>query len=199
MRWTVIAIAATLLAAPALSGCIGGSGGDEDLDETSSGNDPASNESNSSEGNNTSGDAPPGGNETGSENETEEPGTTWTYDNRTGSVSGTNAIVHSEGSEQEEFTVEPNALKLGLNLSAEGGELEMCVSGPSGNESDNGSGEQSCDETVTTEDGNATFAAEAPEEGDWTVTLRPAETGRHSIDYELVIAQLVEEEGSSGF
>lgn len=189
-----MALAATLLAAPAMSGCIGlGDGGDEDIGETSDGNDTFSDDSNSSEGNNTS-DGPPGdSNETGSENETEDGEATWNYDNRTGSVSGTNAIVASDGSAEEQFTVDSDTIQLALNLSAEGGELEMCLTKSSGNESGNGSGEE-CDETVTTEDGNATFTADAPEEGDWTATLRPAETGHHSIDYELVIAQLIEEE-----
>lgn len=202
MRWTPFALAVLLVAAPAMSGCIGfgGDGDGEDLNETSAENDTPSGENDSAEGNE-SGEGPPGdANETGSENETQEDGgdATWTYDNRTGTVSGTNAIVTSSGSAEETFNVDPNTLKLALNLSAEGGELEMCLTQPGGNESGgNESGntsQESCDETVTTEDGNASFTAESPTEGEWKATLRPAEPGHHSIDYELAIAQLVQQE-----
>lgn len=186
MRWATLVLATALLAALALSGCIGFGGEDDDASPDGA-DDPYGNETDD-------------GNETGEENESRDNATrdgnetsdeqeaSWTYDNRTGSVQGANAIVGTSDSAEETFDVGPDTLELGLGLGAEGGELEMCIQKPS--EDENGTGDD-CDETVTTEDGNASFSAGEPAEGEWTVSLSPAEPGYHSIDYELAIAQLV--------
>ncbi len=118
----------------------------------------------------------------------EDDGAEWMRENRTGSVSGSSAFFAEEG-ENESFTVSASTLM--LNLSAENGELEMCIQEP-GNESaneSNGSAQEDCDENVTTEDGEASFEQQAPESGEWTVRLTAAEPSASDIDYELSIAQ----------
>lgn len=117
--------------------------------------------------------------------EDEEEREQWTRENRSGSVPATSTLVGEEAAE-ESFEVNGSALV--LNLSAEGGELEMCIQKPSGNESGNAS-QDSCDETQTTEDGNATYETTEPEAGNWTVRLSASEASSSEVEYELVIAQ----------
>lgn len=120
----------------------------------------------------------------------------WSSENRSGSVPATSALVGEEAAE-ESFEVDGSALV--LNLSAEGGELDMCIQKPAGNESSNDS-QEDCDETVTTQDGNATFEADEPEAGNWTVRLSAADASSSEIEYELEIAQKVGgDEGETGY
>lgn len=120
----------------------------------------------------------------------------WTSENRSGSVPATSAVV---GEQAVEETFEVNGSELLLNLSAEGGELEMCLIKGGGNESGNDSQQQECDETVTTQDGNASFQATNPEPGEWTARLTATEAQSSEVQYELVIAQKMgadEEDGT---
>lgn len=172
MRRATLLLALVLLTAPALGGCISNPMGDD--------GDTASRE----EPNNKT------------ENETveeDQPDARWEYENRTGTVEGTNAVVASEGNETEEVEVENGTRALSLNLSADGGELDVCIRAPSGDGSGNGSygGQDGCDEETTTENGEANFSTQEPAAGTWKVEMSPAESGAHSIDYELVIGRLV--------
>lgn len=130
-------------------------------------------------------------NETG-ENETSEGNeTTWTSENRTGTVEGNNLLI-THASETESFDVGAGAEELRLNLTAEGGELDVCIKAPSGNESGNESSEESeCTAEGATEEGNFTFSETAPTEGEWSVEMTAQGIGPQSVDYELVIAQKV--------
>lgn len=125
----------------------------------------------------------------------DEPG--WTSENRSGSVPATSAVVSEQAAEE---TFEVNGSELLLNLSAEGGELEMCLMKGGGNDSENDSQQEECDETVTTQDGNASFQATNPEQGEWTARLTASGQSESSeVQYELVIAQktgIDEEDGT---
>lgn len=168
-RWAPWLLAVALLAAPLLTGCIGfgGEGDDGEAD-----------------GNETGGD----------ENATAEDSPEWKSENRTGSVSPTSQL---SGGQTETFDVEDGAEELLLNLSADGGELEMCIKKPSSNDSGNASDasaasqQDECDETKTTQDGNASFQASGPEPGEWTVELTAAGPATGDIEYTLTIAQKV--------
>lgn len=119
----------------------------------------------------------------------------WSRENRSGSVPATSSLVGDQAAE-ESFDV--NASVLVLNLTADGGELDMCIQKAGGNETrdERDAGAQDdCDETVTTQDGNATFEASEPESGEWTVRLSAADASSSEIEYQLEIAQKVEADG----
>lgn len=149
----------------------------ESGENESSGNE-SSNETRGNESNQTA------GNETMRNDTEEDDDTQWTYDNRTGTVEGTNAIV-TQASETEDWDVANGTHDLVLNVSAEGGELDLCIRSPDANESDE------CTDEVSTEDGNATWAASSPPGGQWSVEMTASGLGQQSVDYELVIAQRV--------
>lgn len=201
MRPATWLLTLTLLAAPVLSGCIGGgdtqeldpantSSDDGDQNDTSDDRSDGSNASDQTGGNGTnesnasgngsaSGDQPEG-------NATEdEPSALWTYDNRTGTVSSTDPFLFP-GEAEETFEVENGTLELALNLTADGGELDVCIKQP---------GADACTEEASTEDGNLSWETDDPAGGSWTVEL--THTGLlSSVDYELVIAQLVPAAGT---
>lgn len=130
-------------------------------------------------------------NETGENESSEGNETTWASENRTGTVEGNNLLI-THASETESFDVGADAEELRLNLTAEGGELDVCIKAPSGNESGNESGEESgCTAEGATEEGNFTFSETAPTEGEWSVEMTAQGIGHQSVDYELVIAQKV--------
>lgn len=179
MRRLTLLMALVLVTAPAVGGCL-------------------SNPLDGDGGETTSEDPPSNQNRTENETETEDPGARWEYEDRSGTVEGTNAVVASEGNETEEVEVEEGTRALSLNLSADGGELDVCIRSPSGNGSGNGTygqadqgAQEGCDEQMTTEDGNASFVTDEPAAGTWKVEMSPAESGAHSIDYELLIGRLV--------
>lgn len=151
-------------------------------------NETGANDSNASEGNESFGNAT--ANETEG-NESEENETEWRYDNRSGTVEGNPPLT--EASATEDFTVAEGAEELALNLSADGGELDVCIKAPSGNGSGNESGdnESSCTAEESTEDGNLTWSEEAPTPGEWSVEMTAQGIGPQSVEYELVIGQLV--------
>lgn len=107
----------------------------------------------------------------------------WQHDNRTGTVSGTNAIVAS-ASETEEFDVVNGTEALRLNLTTDGDDLDVCIRDPTAE-----GGE--CTAEEETEDGQLNWTAEAPPGGGWTVELTAQGIGPQSVDYELVVSQLV--------
>lgn len=126
------------------------------------------------------------GNQTGNE-------TRWSYDNRTGTVSGTNAVA-TEASSSESFNVSEDARELQLDLSAEGGELDVCIQAPDGgNESEE---ESECAAEESTQDGNLTWSTSSPAHGGWTIEMTAQGVGPQSVDYELVIGQLVPADAS---
>lgn len=186
MRTLPWLLAVMLIAAPALTGCIGfggedGGGEDEPGNETNERDDTG----NASDGDETSDDG---------FGDDEEDGTGWQEENRTGTVSPTSQLT-GEGV-SETFSVPEGTEALAINLSADGGELDMCIIKPggdgSGNRTDARSAQQEeCDEVQTTEDGNASFQATGPEPGGWTVELTAIQGTTSEVEYTLTIAQKV--------
>lgn len=197
MRPLIAVLALTLLAAPVLSGCVGGQEGEEagptnTSEDNDTGNDTGDDGTSGNESGNESGNF--SGNESGNEsgfgddNETGNESASWTYDNRSGSVSSTDPILLT-GSEEEAFEVENGTLELALNLSAED-DLDVCIKEP---------GAEECTEEASTEDGNLSWNTTQPAGGEWTVELSHSGV-LSSVDYELVIGQLIPAnfESSSG-
>lgn len=122
--------------------------------------------------------------------EIEVQGPEWTYENRSGTVSGENTPLTTANA-TETIDVTEGAKQLTLNLSAEGGELDVCIRSP------DESGD-SCTAEEQTQEGNASWSTEAPAGGEWTVELTAQGTGPQSVDYELVVGQLVPPEGQGG-
>lgn len=120
---------------------------------------------------------------TGETSQAEDDEAEWQHDNRTGTVSGTNALV-TEASETEAFEVENGTEELGLNLTTDGDDLDVCIQAPTDEEGE-------CTAEEQTESGQMNWSAAAPAGGEWTVELTAQGTGPQSVDYELVIATLV--------
>jgi hypothetical protein len=108
----------------------------------------------------------------------------WSYDNRTGTVSGNGAIVNVPFEEEETFDVAQNSSRLMLNLSVQGHELTLSVRGPDCDDSD------CAEKEVTTQGGKATVDLPNPTAGGWTAVLQLEGTGPVEADYTLEIAQL---------
>lgn len=189
MRTLPWLLAVMLIAAPALTGCIGGDGGgdDEPGNETDDTGDAGDGSGNGSEANESEDDGFGGDDE-------EDP--SWQSENRTGTVSPTSQVTGDGASET--FTVSDGAEELVLNLTASGGELDMCIMKPGGDGSGNSTAassgaqqQEACSETKTTQDGNASFQASSPESGDWTVKLTAAQGTTSEVEYTLTIAQKV--------
>lgn len=196
MRTLPWLLAAMLIAAPALTGCIGfgddADGEDEPGNETNDSDDTGNDSDNASDGNESSDDG---------FGDDEEDGTEWQEENRTGTVSPTSQLT-GEGV-SETFSVAEGTEALAINLSADGGELDMCIMKPGGNESGNqtdarSAQQEECDEEQTTESGNASFQATGPESGEWTVQLTAAQGTTSQVEYTLTIAQLVPEGAETG-
>ncbi len=190
MRPIVAVLGLTLLTAPVLSGCVGGQEGEdagptntsEDNDTGNFSGNTSGNFSGDGSGNasgNLSGNG--SGNASGnlSGNGSGNASASWSYDNRSGTVSSTAPILLT-GSEEEAFEVENGTLELALNLSADG-ELDVCIMEP---------GAEACTEEATTEGGNFTWNTTQPAGGEWTVALSHSGV-LSSVDYELVIGQLL--------
>lgn len=107
----------------------------------------------------------------------------WTYDNRTGSVSGANLLV-SGPSAEEALSVASGVLQMFLNVTASGDELTVVVTPPGCESAD-------CEKEQTTQDGNASLSFSAPPEGSWSVRLAAEGLGPVSSEYALEAAQLV--------
>lgn len=193
MRTLPWILAVMLIAAPALTGCIGVGGEGGDSDEAGNQTN-ETNETNETNDSNTSGNGSEDDSSDGFIGDEEADGSSWRSENRTGTVSGTSQLT---GGTTETFTVEDGAEQLMLNLTADGGELEMCIREPGDNSSGHASGtdgfaqQEACSETETTQDGNASFQASAPDSGEWSVELTAAQPTTGEIEYTLTIAQKV--------
>ncbi len=196
MRTLPWLLAAMLIAAPALTGCIGGG------DDGGAADEPGNDTNRTDDGDDGSGNASDDGNtsdDDGFGEGDDEDEASWQSENRTGTVSPTSQVT-GEG-QTETFTVD-GAESLMLNLSADGGELNMCIMKPSEGSSGNSSGsavgaqQEECSETATTQDGNASYQASSPADGEWTVKLTAAQGTTGEVEYTLTIAQLVS--GGSG-
>jgi hypothetical protein len=177
-----ILLVTTLLLAALLAGC---SGGDGKSDVNS-----ASTSTQTNVGDTTvSGSisvGPDGGAINGSVNGTQGNGSaaaTWTYDNRTGTISGNGAIVNVPFEEEESFQVAENTSRMFLNLTATGHELTLSLRAPDCAASE-------CAQEVTTQSGSASLEVTKPGEGEWVAVLQLEGTGPVEADYALAIAQL---------
>ena len=175
-----ILVSSLLLLAAALAGC---SGDDGKSDATS-----LSTQTNV--GNTTvSGSVsvgPDGGAAAGSVNGTEgnvSIAESWSYDNRSGTVSGTGYVVNVPIEKEESFTVADNTSTLFLNLSVVGEDLTMSVRAPDCETED-------CAEEVTTQSGEASLQLNDPMAGGWIAVLQLEGNGPVEADYTLEIAHL---------
>lgn len=123
------------------------------------------------------------GNATGNSTGNATGNATWTYDNRTGSLSGTGLFFNTPFTAEERFIVNNGTERLVLNLSVEGDELTLTVHPPGCDEGD-------CVSEVETADGAALLEFVAPLEGDWSATLSLDGLGPVSSDYTLGIHRL---------
>lgn len=110
---------------------------------------------------------------------------TWTYDNRTGRVSGTAIPVLAPSfSKTEAFNVTNGTQRLVLNLTVTGSQVTMTVSPP-------GCTTSACANTTKTAGGTAQLTYENATAGGWSVKLSVSATvGSVQADYKLVIAKL---------
>lgn len=109
--------------------------------------------------------------------------TVTTYDNRTGSVSGTGTVVGDPDQAEETIEVRNGTVQLWFDLSVEGDDVTMQVRPP-------GCEDDDCAEDVDVASGEGSFQAEAPAEGDWTVLITAdSDVGPYSSDYTLVVGQ----------
>lgn len=119
------------------------------------------------------------GNETGSG--TDNATTKWTYENRTGTVSGNELIVLHPATKKEAFNVTNGSLTLTLDLATQGSDLSMTVRGADCTQA-------SCEKTVKTASGKANLTFAAPANGTWSATLAIASgLGPVSSSYKLII------------
>jgi len=168
-------ILTTLVAAVVLAGCSSDGGDEQPADATTStdgysGGDPA---------NVTAG--PPMDNMTGETN------TTWQHDSRTGSLSGTGAVVTGGSETEESFAVANGTVRLLVNLTIDGDDVAWAVREP-------GCADDDCESELTFSQDNAAFAKETPAEGEWTFVLRSdTMVGPYSSEYMLDAALLVPE------
>lgn len=109
--------------------------------------------------------------------------TAWSYDNRSGSISGNGAVVNVPFTKDESFTVRDGVTRLLLNLTAQGNDLTMKLRGPDCASDD-------CVEQTKTSSGTASMDVAMPGQGEWLVTLELTGTGPVQADYTLEIAQL---------
>lgn len=175
----IILVASLLLLAAALAGCAGGEG--EDAEEQS-----LSTQTNA--GNTTVSASvsagPDGAAGAGSVNGTgnASAATSWSYDNRTGTLSGNGIPIAGRPIEKEEsFTVPGNTSTLFLNLSADGEELTLLVRAPGCDDND-------CAEETTTQAGKASVRLSDPAGGPYVAVLQLEGTGPVESDYVLEIA-----------
>lgn len=182
MTRTILMVSGLLLAA-ASAGCIGGDDGKSDVQSVST-------STQTNLGNTTlsgSVSAGPGGAAgNGSVNDPRgnaSAATSWSYDNRSGTISGNGAVVNVPFTKEESFTVENGTAKLVLNLTVEGHDLTLSLRAP-----DCGAAE--CAEEVKSQSGTASIAMNDPMEGDWVAVLELEGTGPVQAEYTLEIAKL---------
>lgn len=177
--------AAALLGAALAAGCLGGDDNTDRTNGTETGG-PTGTPTDTgtpfpTPTNQTGTPYPTNGTATGGPNGTTNE-TTWRYDNRTGTLSGT-ALLVSQPSTEETFVVSDGALALSVVVGADASPDVSLL--PPGCE------DETCamtGSTGSTASGNATFEASGPTAGDWTVLLEYAGTpGPVSVEYTLSI------------
>lgn len=179
MARPIILTSGLLLLAAALAGCSGGDGASDTTSvstQTNLGNTTVSG----------SGSVGPGGGFNASINGTDgnaSVGASWSYDNRTGTISGNGAFVNVPFEEEEAFTLSGDVSRLVLNLSATGNDLTLSLRAP-------GCEDSACAQEVTTQSGKASMPIDAPEAGDYVAVLQLTGTGPVEADYVLEIATL---------
>ncbi len=119
-------------------------------------------------------------------------GTSWTSDTYDGEVTGATApgagSVSQGGGDTAAFTVQPGTRVAYLNVTTEGGDLDMqygpgCQTDPT----------IACNNTATTEDGNLSIQLDAPAPGDWEAYFFVAEsTAAGQVSWTLQVTQGVE-------
>jgi hypothetical protein len=181
MAKSILLVSGLLLAA-ALAGC----SGDDGKSDTSFSTSTQTNVGNATFSGSVS-VGPGGGNASASVNGTQGNASTqasWTYDNRTGSISGTGVPVAGQPIEKEEsFTVGDNVSTVYVNVTSEGGELTLSLREP-------GCEDSECAEEAQTASGVASMQVATPSAGQWILVLTLEGSGPVSADYELQIAQL---------
>lgn len=109
----------------------------------------------------------------------------WTYDNRSGSMSGNALVVTGPEPKLESFTVVNGTQTLTINLSADGDGLVLTLRPP-------GCDNEDCEVDAGSADAQApaSFDAREPEEGDWKAVLRiEGGPGPVASEYDLEIGQ----------
>jgi hypothetical protein len=188
---------ALLVAAAAMSGCLGfgddsdtDSDGDDETHAPPTGNETAPPPTNGTTTsppptNNTTAPAPPGNGTfppPTDGNQTTNTTLAWSYDNRTGTVSGTALLLIGSSSKDETFAVENGTALLFLNFTVQGSAVDVEITPP-------GCDDDACRISVDVSSGAATYTTDDPVEGSWTVTFSSTTTiGPYSTDYALAIA-----------
>jgi hypothetical protein len=108
--------------------------------------------------------------------------TSWSYDNRTGTMSGNGAFVNVPITKEEDFSVQDGTVSMYVNVTAEGHELHIAVRAPGCEDND-------CATEADTQSGKATMSIPNPTEGDWVVVLELDGVGPMEADYTLEIAK----------
>lgn len=159
-----------LLLTAGLAGCIGS---DEPADATETPSDQASEDDPASSNGTTDGPVQ----------------RTWTNETFEGQISGISAggMSATQGDGMQTFTAEQGIEVLFLNLTAEGGAVEMTVGGPDCDVS--GNAIPSCAETTSTSSGEASYTNETPVEGEWQVRLSVGDPAGAQVSYTLEVLQ----------
>lgn len=181
--------ALTLIAAALLltAGCIGGSGGEETDDGSDAPTDGAED----------------GPTSTGSDNGTEgthahEAAPERHWDNRSGEVEGTNAVIVTQGITNETIPIPETVEQMRVRLAADSGEIDGNLY-PPGCEppADPTAAPPECshsldtynstEETLMPDGGVATWETEQGTGGNWTLEMTKADPGPSAVPYELTV------------
>lgn len=116
------------------------------------------------------------------------------WDNRTGEISGTNAVFLSNGIGNETIEIPDTSKTFEVTLTAEDGELDGELYPPECEEDDNTHGED-CSHSIDTfngtqgqtakDGGTATFSTEDPDAGNWTLRLFKSDPGNNDVPYTI--------------
>lgn len=109
----------------------------------------------------------------------------WSYDNRSGTVSGTGTVVNVPITKDESFTVSNGTAQLVVNVTAQGHAVTVSLRPPDCEET------ACAAESAELENEQASFTAMKPDEGAWTVSFELEGVGPVEADYTLSIAQQV--------
>lgn len=124
-------------------------------------------------------------------NETEEADVerTWTNETFEGQLTGVNGVVVSatNGDTMQTFTAETGIDVVYLNLTADGGAVQMTIGGPDCDVS--GNQIPPCAETVTTSGGEASYVNETPAEGEWQLRFSVGDPAGAQVSYTVDVVQ----------